>query len=160
MFRAHELPARLDPAVYSLPVIVETEDGVRTRPAYSAVVAGYGGKAEAGTVILVGDDLVVVAELHPYAWVRLVETEYSPLYRGETIADEPNYVYDGARGDWYDASMPSIVVSDIPADWPVQPDANGDTTCGYCGLTWNDAVSTSMTPVPAGRCPFEEFHRY
>ena len=49
----------------------------------------------------------------------------------------------------------------IPADWPVQPvdpDFVGATTCGDCGLSWDDSVSTSMTPAPAGRCPFEHFH--
>jgi hypothetical protein len=51
----------------------------------------------------------------------------------------------------------------IPADFPVQPLAPGQTassrlTCGCCGLSWDDAKSTSMTPVPSGRCPFEYFH--
>ncbi|GAB4006699.1 hypothetical protein [Nocardioides ultimimeridianus] len=49
----------------------------------------------------------------------------------------------------------------IPADYPVRPtDGTGpnDATCGECGLSWDDSISTSMTPVPAGRCPFEYFH--
>lgn len=51
----------------------------------------------------------------------------------------------------------------IPADFPVQPiDANTDhygaTTCGTCGLTWDDSIVTSMTPAPSARCPFESFH--
>jgi hypothetical protein len=54
-------------------------------------------------------------------------------------------------------------VSDIPADWPVQPvrPVPGDreiVTCGHCGLSWDDALVTSMTPAPAARCPFERFH--
>ena len=32
------------------------------------------------------------------------------------------------------------------------------TTCGACGFTWNDALITSLTPVPAGRCPNEYNH--
>jgi hypothetical protein len=53
---------------------------------------------------------------------------------------------------------------EIPADWPVQPlaaDINipGRTTCGRCGRSWDDSVSTGMTPTPSGRCPFEGFHR-
>jgi len=32
------------------------------------------------------------------------------------------------------------------------------STCGTCGRSWDDAVITSMTPVPAARCPFEYFH--
>jgi hypothetical protein len=31
-----------------------------------------------------------------------------------------------------------------------------DTTCGHCGRTWNSI----LTPVPAGRCPFENDHIY
>lgn len=56
--------------------------------------------------------------------------------------------------------IPAINVEDIPADWPVQPDADGETTCGYCELSWRDREATSMTPAPAGRCPFEPFHNY
>lgn len=53
----------------------------------------------------------------------------------------------------------------IPADFPVQPlrdDENppGRTTCGQCGLSWDDDKCTSMTPTPSGRCPFEYFHVY
>jgi len=44
-----------------------------------------------------------------------------------------------------------------------QHDADGNriyrmTECGTCHRTWNDALSTSRTPVPAGRCPFEADH--
>ena len=31
-------------------------------------------------------------------------------------------------------------------------------TCGTCGLSWNDAAVSSLTPTPAGRCPFEYEH--
>jgi hypothetical protein len=31
-------------------------------------------------------------------------------------------------------------------------------TCGTFGLTWNDALISARTPVPAGRCPFEYDH--
>lgn len=54
----------------------------------------------------------------------------------------------------------------IPADYPVQPISPNDpeavtpATCGTCGLTWDDGKVTSMTPVPAGRCPFESFHAH
>lgn len=33
-------------------------------------------------------------------------------------------------------------------------------TDGACGLSWDDGQITSMTPAPAGRCPFEAFHEY
>lgn len=32
------------------------------------------------------------------------------------------------------------------------------TQCGTCYRWWDDAIITSMTPVPAGRCPFEYDH--
>lgn len=31
-------------------------------------------------------------------------------------------------------------------------------TCGECGLTWNDALPTTYTPAPSGRCPNELGH--
>lgn len=74
-----------------------------------------------------------------------------------------SYTYDGERGDWYDDDIPAIDLGDIPADWPVKvTDGSGptDLTCGYCGLSWNDAIPTGMTPTPRARCPFGEFHRY
>jgi len=51
----------------------------------------------------------------------------------------------------------------IPSDFPVQPlgpdeKPKGRATCGNCGLSWDDDISTSMTPAPSARCPFEEFH--
>lgn len=53
----------------------------------------------------------------------------------------------------------------VPIDWPVQPlkandHAKDRATCGHCGLSWDDGVSTSLTPTPSARCPFEPFHVY
>ncbi len=31
-------------------------------------------------------------------------------------------------------------------------------TCGTCGRTWDDSISTGWTPAPGGRCPFEYQH--
>lgn len=52
---------------------------------------------------------------------------------------------------------------DVPADHPVQPLDDDDrppgrTTCGTCGRSWDDGKSTSITPAPAARCPFEYEH--
>jgi hypothetical protein len=57
-------------------------------------------------------------------------------------------------------------VTKIPKDYPIQPlttvrarnKARSLTQCGTCLLYWDDAVSTSMTPAPSARCPFEYFH--
>jgi len=42
-------------------------------------------------------------------------------------------------------------------------DENGNViediaTCGNCGESWNDALITSWTPAPSGRCPYEYIH--
>ncbi len=42
---------------------------------------------------------------------------------------------------------------------PGQP-AKQRATCGHCGRSWDDGVSTGRTPTPSGRCPFEDFHDY
>lgn len=55
-----------------------------------------------------------------------------------------------------------LTPEDVPSDWPVQPITSHQelyTVCMECGLAWNDEVSTSLTPVPAGRCPFEALHK-
>lgn len=31
--------------------------------------------------------------------------------------------------------------------------------CGACGRAWDDSRSTTWTPAPAGRCPFEYWHK-
>ena len=48
-------------------------------------------------------------------------------------------------------------------DATTQDDGNGGVlvetaTCGECGMSWNDALITSYTPAPSGRCPFEYVH--
>lgn len=57
-----------------------------------------------------------------------------------------------------------LKASDVPSNYPVKPLKPGDkakdkATCGTCGLSWDDNISTSMTPAPSGRCPFEKFHK-
>jgi hypothetical protein len=52
---------------------------------------------------------------------------------------------------------------DVPDDFPVRPLRLGDAaadlvTCGTCYRSWDDAVPTSYTPAPSGRCPFEYYH--
>lgn len=31
-------------------------------------------------------------------------------------------------------------------------------TCYTCGRSWDDGISTGITPTPSGRCPFEYYH--
>lgn len=52
---------------------------------------------------------------------------------------------------------------EVPADFAVHVLAPGEAatdrvTCGQCGRSWDDAIGTSWTPAPSGRCPFEYFH--
>ena len=61
--------------------------------------------------------------------------------------------------------MSRLEMDDIPADFPVVPvtpthpgRVYAVVTCGECGLSWDDTVSTQYTPAPSGRCPFEAFH--
>jgi len=59
------------------------------------------------------------------------------------------------------------VLDEVPNDHPVEPlhdyytDNPKDLAqCGHCGRWWDDSISTSMTPTPSARCPFEAFHDY
>lgn len=70
--------------------------------------------------------------------------------------------------------MSALEMDDIPADFPVRPidpaalEYRTDpetgrtvwfrTTCGECGLSWDDTIPTAYTPAPSARCPFEQFH--
>lgn len=74
MFHARELPERLNAGTYVLPVTVETEHGVRTRPVHGAAVGGPNSPCGDGTVLLLDADLAIVAELSPESWVRFVDT--------------------------------------------------------------------------------------
>lgn len=60
---------------------------------------------------------------------------------------------------------PGTMHEPIPLSFEVQPlkegqEPKGKTTCGHCGLSWDDDLQTTWTPVPSGRCPFEYFHIY
>lgn len=54
----------------------------------------------------------------------------------------------------------------VPKDWPVRHIYRGSKAasrpgiaeCGTCRRLWDDTVTTSMTPTPSARCPFEYFH--
>ena len=83
--------------------------------------------------------------------------------------DGMGYVWhavDGPMGGRIVRQEPAPGISDV-APWGEQGrrtyDSDGRpvvrmTTCGTCGRTWDDALITSITPAPAGRCPFEYEH--
>lgn len=53
---------------------------------------------------------------------------------------------------------------DIPLSHPVRPlrkwqKAKDRVQCGTCLLSWDDGYATDWTPTPAGRCPFEDYHK-
>lgn len=76
------------------------------------------------------------------------------LYRVDHDGEDPE-----SDDDYQDDERP-----EVPADYPVRVLSVDDATavdlmtCGECGRSWDDAERTSMTPTPAGRCPFEAFH--
>lgn len=84
-------------------------------------------------------------------------TAYSPE-QVETFAHELLGLAQEARRQGPKAELPTV-----PEDFPVRPlgpdeHPAGRTTCGTCGRSWDDNVSTTWTPAPSGRCPFEYFH--
>lgn len=69
------------------------------------------------------------------------------------------------KADSEAAALRRTLFPQVPADFPVKPLLPGEkaedkTTCLTCGLSWDDAIVTSMTPAPGARCPFEEFHAF
>jgi len=48
------------------------------------------------------------------------------------------------------------MATQIPGE--TRPNRFDIATCGNCGRSWDDSISTQMTPVPSGRCPFEYYH--
>lgn len=76
----------------------------------------------------------------------------------DRVLSEPGY-YVAIEANW---SCDDI---EVPEDFPVRPltDATVATAgavaeCGECHLRWDDAISTTYTPAPSARCPFEGFH--
>ena len=89
----------------------------------------------------------------------------------ETLGDDVEIVFHIAGVGQFDVTFRAMVRGGedgikVPTDHPVQPlrtDAQKEAarslaTCGVCGLSWDDGVTTSITPAPSARCPFEEYH--
>lgn len=54
--------------------------------------------------------------------------------------------------------MPEPIYIDHRGVVELDPSDPAATVCGTCGRGWDDGVSTSATPVPSARCPFEYDH--
>ena len=76
------------------------------------------------------------------------EPQYAPGSEPDPTRPEPVPLRD---------VFPHPVRSDVVELKPDDPKA---TVCGTCGRGWDDSVSTSCTPTPSGRCPFEYEHNH
>lgn len=83
----------------------------------------------------------------------------------EELGQDVEIVFHIAGVGQFDMTFRALVRR-VPSSHPVQPLYTAEekdaarvlATCGECGLSWDDGVSTSITPTPAARCPFEYFH--
>jgi hypothetical protein len=112
-----------------------------------------------------------VEEMEP--WHRLVDDTFPAIAKAledTTDQDDDDIERCGECGDAIDhdrlcdGQCLDCALAAIPADFPVQPllaihDCETAATCEACGLSWDDSIATAYTPAPAGRCPFEAFHR-
>ncbi|WP_019584158.1 hypothetical protein [Thioalkalivibrio sp. ALE16] len=114
-------------------------------------------------ILIVGNPVDGLSHIGPFA-----DTEAANEY-GDGL-DEDWWVVTLAAPEIEDAEetvrtfQTRLAPEDIPDDFEVRPLQPGDeardkVTCLSCGLSWDDAVPTGITPAPAARCPFEPFHR-
>lgn len=79
-------------------------------------------------------------------------------YKGEVFHEHKEaveYIISVLRG-----YLPGTTVNVHPNGViEITPGDPAASVCGACGRGWDDEVSTSLTPVPAGRCPFEYEHK-
>lgn len=129
MFRAYELPDRLTADRYVLPLTVELDDGGQYGPAYSAVIAGDGGTVPAGTVIVIGANLRIVAELSPNTFVRFVDVTYAPTNTPMTVGRMNELL-----PDLDDASC--VVIGGVARDLFDRQSSTGDRTYYAAGHYW------------------------
>ena len=93
---------------------------------------------------------------------RYSDSEVRRIAEGRGLLDDEIIAGSGEDDDEEDG--PSGVLTDergvpyilnarnatLPEGWAM---------CLSCYRAWNDAASTSVTPAPSGRCPFEYEHR-
>lgn len=106
----------------------------------------------------------VVVERHWFV-VTAVEETGSGEYRATVNGIDPTQPADLGRERAYTVVLPEDAAEPQPETDergvvlldPADPRAS---VCGHCGRAWDDSVSTSVTPTPSGRCPFEHEHEY
>jgi hypothetical protein len=81
------------------------------------------------------------------------------ISNSEDIIDSRDII---ARIEELEAEIEAEEISEDNGAEP-QLDEDGNTkvetaTCGTCGKSWNDALISSSTPTPGGRCPYEHIH--
>lgn len=91
--------------------------------------------------------------------------DYARQYGYNVKANEYEFADSYLVGGWCFANAEAKRATIVPEDFPVRPltaeeipHAGDAVTCEECGLTWDDSITTSMTPAPSARCPFEYFH--
>lgn len=103
------------------------------------------------------DSLVTRLRLNPQiTWEDLIK----PV--DATLSERHKQSYQRRKTDMV-GTLAEMNARRVPADFPVRPITTGQLprtacTCGTCHLSWDDAIATSYTPAPSGRCPFEAFH--
>lgn len=101
-----------------------------------------------------------------YGVTRRAEFAQVDRDNGNRIYEWETYRYNGGWAYGSSAERLRLLSLDVPGpsvpeDFPVKIlkfGTEGATTCGTCHRSWDDTISTSWTPAPSGRCPFEYFH--
>lgn len=105
-----------------------------------------------------GDGVLIAGTpktIRAFAEAILARLDAAPAYKyntGQPFADDDDEWEAEARFAEYQHHHGTPKTDEAGA--PVTAPA----TCGVCGLTWDDAIITFLTPTPAGRCPFEHIH--
>lgn len=140
--------------------IWETEEGASAAVEYLGEVVQ--GNEEDRELV----ELVAERRADPEAAARFPLSDWRyEVANGDTLRG-----FDEWRAAKIEADEEPAELPPVPADFSVQPIQPGTpeyqaaeerrdlATCGTCGRSWDDGISTQWTPTPAGRCPFEYFH--
>ena len=128
-----------------------------------------------GHVLADGHDAASCAQCIGDAAVRAFALRVAAELRSGNTATALRMLDAGSVQDAFDTleALQSVIDAEnawrraqVPADFPVKvltTDMERSTakdlcTCGTCGRSWDNAVSTDYTPAPSARCPFEYYH--